>query len=159
MKKTIEINGYSVTAELEDLRALLGVSESIATAKPSKKAAKPTPKKAEKKAPATHETADEPKGPMYSKGGAVIQYAGNHTLKANHLRRVNNAMKKLVAAGFCVSWKRVGGWLYIYHDRKADKKTSKEYQAMTLPKGWEFIKGAWVDTTMLADYEDNFRAE
>lgn len=116
-----------------------------------------TPKKAKK---AEEPKAEEPEtiAPVFTKGGAVIQYALNHTIKPANMRRINNAVDKAVKAGFCVSWKRVGGWVYLYHDKKADKKTSKEYKALKLAKGWKFIKGAWVDTDMLANYPDNFSA-
>ena len=123
------------------------------------------PKKAKKAKKAEEPKVEEPKveepetiAPVYTKGGAVIQYALNHTIKPANMRRINNAVDKAVKAGFCVSWKRVGGWVYLYHDTKADKKTSKEYKALKLAKGWKFIKGAWVDTDMLANYPDNFSA-
>lgn len=152
----------------EQAMQLQGMAGEVSTTSPetpkaeTPKAKKParTAKKQGKSAKKQEETkAETPKAEEYSytKGGAIIQYAGKNTLKANHLRRVNNAISRLVEAGFCVSWKRIGGWVYINHDRKADKKTSADFKAATLPNGWVNIKGAWVDTTMLADYADNFR--
>ena len=103
----------------------------------------------------------EPAEFSYTKGGAVIQYAGHNTLKPNHLRRGKNAIERLVKAGFCVSWKRIGGWVWIDHSKKADGKTSAEFKAALalLPDGWEIHGGSIVDKNMLADYEDNFRPE
>ena len=140
--------------------ALQGMSIENACA-PMEKTAPKRKKSAKKQAKTKAEEpkAEEPKAEefSYTSGGAIIQYAGHHTLKPNNLRRVNNAMEKLVDAGFCVSWKRIGSWLYIYHDRKADKKTAAEYRAVKLAAGWVNIKGAWVDNTMLADYVDSFK--
>lgn len=126
-----------------------------------------TPKTKAPKAPKGKKTtkkqtkAEEPKGEYsYTKGGAIIQYAAKNTIRANNLRRINNAMDKLVAAGFCVSWTRIGGWVYIKHQKSADGKTQAEFSAVTLAKGWEFSKkhNAWIDKSMLAAYEDNFKA-
>lgn len=160
---TITIDGHVVTADVATIRALLGLSEmaaevqEVAPKKPRGKHAKKQ-EKAPEKAPEKAEEAS--KEPVYTKGGAVIQYADNNTLKANHLRRVNNAMQKLVKLGFCVSWKRIGGWVWINHSKKADGKTAEEFKnaVKELAKGWEVHGSSIVDKAMLADYEDNFKA-
>ena len=150
----------------EQACALNGLATESAEAapKPKKQAKKAKAPKAEKPKAEKPAKAEEPKAEVpgkpewsYSKGGLIIQYAGKNTLKANHLRRVNYAMQKLVDAGFCVSWKRVGHYVYIFHRKDADHKTAAEYKAVKLPKGWNMVKGAWVDTDMLKDYADNFR--
>lgn len=124
--------------------------------KPAPKA----PKAVEKPVETVEETAEEtPVEFSHTKGGAVIQYEGHNTLKANHLKRVRNAMERLVKAGFCVSWKRIGGWIWINHAKKADGKTKAEFEAALelLPKGWEMHGSSIVDKNMLAEYADNFR--
>lgn len=165
MKTTIDLTQAIRDGILtfEQACALQGMSVEVSADKPEKpakktrKTRKQTAPKQDTPAPKQEAKAEEAPEYAYTKGGAIIQYGAKNTLKANHLRRVNNAIEKLVDAGFCVSWKRVGSWLYIYHDRKADHKTAAEFKAAKLAKGWTMIKGAWVDNTMLAGYEDNFR--
>lgn len=167
---TIIINGQQVTASVADLRALLGMAEMAPeVAMDSPKKAPKAPKKSTK-APKAPKQAEEPKAEepkaeesvefSYTSGGAVIQYAGHNTLKANNLRRVNNAIEKLVKLGFCVSWKRIGGWVWINHSKKADGKTAAEFKnaVESLAKGWEVHGSSIVDKNMLADYDDNFKA-
>ena len=165
--QTITINGQTISADIATIRAILGISESASvedTKAPKAPKGKTKTAKAPKstKAPKSEEPKpEEPKSEFaYTSGGAIIQYADHHTLKANNLRRVNNAIDKLVKAGFCASWKRIGGWVYLYHSKKADGKTQAEFAAVALAKGWEFSKkhNAWIDSTMLADYADNFKA-
>lgn len=172
MKKqnvVVQVNGLEIKGDVSAIRALLGLSEESSvqgTHTPETKAPKGKTKtakapKAEKAAKAEEPKPEDPKSEFaYTSGGAIIQYGDNHTLKANNLRRVNNAIDKLVKAGFCASWKRIGGWVYLYHSKKADGKTMAEFQAVALAKGWEFSKkhNAWIDSTMLADYADNFKA-
>jgi len=148
------------------LNGMAGESAGKPAPKAKKQVKKAKAPKAEKPKAEKPAKVEEPKGEVsekpewsYSKGGLIIQYAGKNTLKANHLRRVNYAMAKLVDAGFCVSWKRVGHYVYIFHRKDADHKTAAEYKAVKLPKGWNMVKGAWVDTDMLKDYADNFRDE
>ena len=147
----------------EQALALQGMAAEVSKAVPGEEIQKPkgapAPKKPKVEAPKAEEPkAEEPKAYAYTKGGAIIQYADNHTLKANNLRRVNNAMDKLVKAGFCASWKRIGGWVYLYHSK--DGKTRADFEAVKLAKGWEFSKkhNAWIDKEMLKDYADNFKA-
>jgi len=168
--KALELQGITMTAAIregiltfEEACALQGLTSTaeattmpetgkIEKPAPKKQAKKATPKKQAKKA----EKPEEPKGFSYSKGGAIIQHPDHHTLKANNLRRVNNAVRKLTEEGFDVTWKRVGSWMYVFQTGE-EKRPSKEYKAVKLAEGWKNIKGAWVDNTMLADYEDNFR--
>ena len=159
--KALELQGVTMTVAIregiltfEEACTLLSLeSTADTTTMPETK----TPKRAPKQAKQATPKPEEPKEFTYSKGGAVIQYPDNHTLKANNLRRVNNAVKKLTEAGFNVTWKRVGSWMYVYQVGEA-KRPSKEFKAVKLAEGWKSIKGAWVDTTMLADYEDNYKA-
>ena len=58
-----------------------------------------------------------------------------------------------------MSWKRIGGWIWINHAKKADGKPKAEFEAALelLPKGWEMHGSSIVDKNMLAEYADNFR--
>lgn len=172
-QQTIVINGVEVKGDVSTLRSILfGVEASVVT---DLKADKPKAPKAPRKSvkaekPETEEPAkaevpaDQPEF-KYTSGGAILQYADHNTLKACNLKRVNNAMDRLVKAGFCVSWKRVGGWIHISHSKKADGKTLEEWKDAVnlLTKGWEIHVGKGgahiVDKNMLANYADSFRPE
>lgn len=168
MKKqaTITINGLEVKGELSDIRALLGISEANVVDTHKTETPKAKAPKAPKTPKAEEPKAEEPKAEFaYTKGGAIIQYADNHTLKANHLRRVNNAISRLEELGFVVAWRRIGGWVHIYHFAKQDKMGKAEFEAAldVLPEGWELHYGSKgkvsiVDKNMLKDYADNFKA-
>ena len=164
---TIIINGLEVKGELSAIRALLGIAEETSVKGDAPKAPK-TPKtpKVKNDQPKAEEPQEAPKAEFsYTKGGAIIQYADNHTIKANNLRRVNNAIARLEELGFVVAWKRIGGWVHIYHYANKDGMTKADFVAALdiLPEGWEMHYGAKgkvsiVDKNMLKDYADNFKA-
>lgn len=171
--QTIIINGQAISGDIATLRAILGITEeNVVEAHKAETPKAKAPKAPKAKAPkdetpkAEEPKAEEPKAEYsYTKGGAVIQYADHHTLKANHLRRVNNAISRLEEVGFVVAWKRIGGWIHIYHYAKKDNMTRAEFEAALglLPQGWELHYGSKgkvsiVDKNMLADYADSFMA-
>lgn len=166
MKKqaTITINGLTVSADLDTLKALVGITETVnvethAKAPKTPKAPKTekTPKAKTPKTPKAEKAEKDPSEPLYTRGGAVVQYPDNHTLTRNQLARVKYAVRKLEAAGFTVTWKRCGDWGYIY--QATEEKNNKAFQAVKLPKGWEIFKGAWVDKELCKGNADSFKAE
>ena len=165
--QTLIINGLEVTGSVEDLRNLLGIAVEVSLDKPKapKKAPKPKnpPKKQAKKQaePAPEpkaEVSEEPKEPVYTKGGCLLQWGDEIAAKGKEKAAITKAYKALTSQGFNVERKRCGTWVQMYQVGD-DKRPSSEFKAAKLDKGWTMIKGAWTYVDLLKGYEDCFRPE
>lgn len=165
--QTIIINGLEVTGSVEDLRNLLGIAVETSLDKPKapKKAPKPKnpPKKQAKKQaePAPEpkaEVPEEPKEPVYTKGGCILQWNDEIAAKGKEKAAITKAYNALTSAGFNVERKRCGTWVQLYQ-AKENKRPSKDFAAVKLGKNWQLIKGAWTYVDLLKGYEDCFRPE
>lgn len=124
---TANINGIVWTVSVAELRELMGVSNAAAVkaiAAPAKAIAAPA-----KAAPV--KTAAE-------KTAKLRAAADEHLASAKIQRMVKNAVEKFDKAGFAVTPKNQGKWVWIYAQNGAGR--TPEFQAVKLPKGWVYSK-------------------
>lgn len=136
---------------------------------PAPKTPKKTAKKTHKKAKAEEPKAEvsEPKEPVYTKEGYLLQYADDITATGAEKGKLTKAYNALWEQDFAVEKKRVGEWAYLYRlavgkddagkNVYADGRTWKEFEAAKLDEGWIYWRGMWACPDLFKDYEDSIR--
>lgn len=147
--------GVLTFEQAQELVALAGVGvvDTLAPKQETPKARKPKAPKQEAPKP---ETAEEtPKEPLYSKGGAIIQYPDDNTLTPTQKAAVTREMNKLNKQGFTVTWKRCGDWVSVY--QCGETRDNNGFKKAKSCKGWTFHKGAWVNKELCKGNADSFK--